>query len=246
MKMLLLLFLMGIHGTIGDRVCNKECTCIGNYLKAEETNLTVSEAFGKYDITPKYVPVSPKYLLEGNLVLADVYLGNFVPPIRTVEPEIKYSKGKNYVNYTIFIIDIDGPGCDASKSYLVSLTINVPKGDSNFILSRDSLVPVSPPMVKLGSGIHRVVGLLYEQKGWINPDTRELFELARTRIINLSDFTKKYHLVDLVAGNFYRTELDYCANWKNEDQDDDVNERCERLCKFVSCKDVNDDLKCNH
>ncbi|XP_045487083.1 putative odorant-binding protein A5 [Pieris rapae] len=222
--MLLLLFLIAIHGTIGDRDRNRECTCIENYLKAEKTNLSVSEAFEKYDITPKYLPDPPEYLLEGNLLSADVHLGNFVPPIRTGEPEIKYSKGKNNVYYTIFIIDIDGPGSSPSKSYIVSLNINVPKSENNLILSGDSLVPLSAPMVNLGSGIHRIVGLLYEQKGRINPEKRELYELARTRSINLSNFTKKYRLMDPVAGNFYRTELDHCEKAENEGLIDDVNE----------------------
>ncbi|CAK1541483.1 unnamed protein product [Leptosia nina] len=203
---------------------NNDCTCIFGTLKAEDTSLSVAEAFRKYKLTD-YVPIPPKDYLEASYKTADVNLGNFIPPLRIIDrSNINYPKAKENALYTLLTIDVDAPPMVYSKKgYINTLIVNLPKSDNFLTNSGDVIVPLNTPVPCLGTGIHRPMQLVYEQEEYIDPDQTDLFKLARTRLISkITAFAKKYHLGNPVAGNFHITELSYCdGNSCSEDSDDE-------------------------
>ncbi|CAF4885283.1 unnamed protein product [Pieris macdunnoughi] len=153
-------------------------------------------AFKKYGISPKYLPVPPKDKLNGGFVTASVELGNYIDPIRTIDPDnVSYPKGKNYFDRH------QGP---APNVHLIAIYVNVPNS-KNLMVGGEEAVPFISPVPNLGTGIHRISGILYEQNDHIDPDQIEFLKNRKT--YNLKP--------EPVAGTFYTTELKRCGNFKH-------------------------------
>ncbi|CAF4885392.1 unnamed protein product [Pieris macdunnoughi] len=240
-----LLLTQAVLGNTKLDSCDEECTCISGILKTEKSCTSVEEAFRNFNITPDYVQVAPKDFLEADFGTATVNLGNFIPPLRLVDPKtVSYHKGKKHGYYTLLDIDFDGE----SNVKVIDLLMNIRDVEKVVPTSGDVIVLFTPPLPALGSGVHRHGKLLYEQKGPIDANQLDLLKLSRYPVIpNLTKFTKTYHLGNPVAGNLYTTELRRCdSSDKCLDKDDSV-KQCERLCKILSnCNnDQIDQMQCD-
>ncbi|XP_022124144.2 uncharacterized protein LOC110999416 [Pieris rapae] len=221
MRLLIIFFVaLGSYGVLGDyptsflRVLPKDlraCSCISSYLKAK-IKLSAPIAFKKFGISPKYMPVPPKDKLKGGFVTADVELGNFIDPLRTIDPAyVSYPKGKENVKYTLIMIDFDGHQGPAPNVHLIAIFVNVPNS-KNLMAGGEVAVPFISPVPSLGTGIHRIAGILYEQNDHIDPDQIAFLKLAKSRVVHLGQFTKTYNLKpEPLAGTFYTTELKRCG-----------------------------------
>ncbi|CAH4027968.1 unnamed protein product [Pieris brassicae] len=221
MRLLVILFVaLGSYGVLGDyplgfkRVLIKDvsaCTCISSYQKAA-LKLSAPLAFKKFGISPQYMPIPPKDKLKGGFVTASVELGNYIDPLRTIDPAfISYPKGKESVNYTLILIDFDGHQANAPNARLLAINVNVPNS-KNLIIGGDIAVPLISPVPSLGTGIHRIGGILYEQKAHIDPEQIEFLKLAKSRVIQLGQFTYTYNIKpEPLAGTFYTTEVKSCG-----------------------------------
>ncbi|XP_022124141.2 phosphatidylethanolamine-binding protein 1-like [Pieris rapae] len=210
MRVLLsLLFVVASYGVLGEET--KLCTCIsGNLTTPTET--FDPEAFKKYGLTPKHIPIPPKDMLMGAFETANVVLGNFIDPLRTLDTAyVKYPNGKDDVKYTLFLLDFDAAQSRHPDVYIIGLFVNAPS--SNLIINSDTVVNYVPPLPRVGTGTHRPTGLLYEQNEHIDPDQTELTKLLKTRVLQVEEFVKKYNLkAEPVAGNFFTTSLSYCED----------------------------------
>ncbi|CAF4885381.1 unnamed protein product [Pieris macdunnoughi] len=197
MRLLLsiLFVVLGSCGVLG--ALPHTCSCIPGFLNAK-LKLSAPKAFREFGIVPRFLPVPPKDKLNSAFMTANVELGNFIDPLRTVDTKyIAYPHGKSDVNYTLF---------------LVGLYVNVPNS-RNLLVGGDIAVPFIPPMPNIGTRIHRPAALLYEQNDHIDPDDMELMKLIKTRVIQLEPMVKKHNLKpEPVAGTFYTTELSLCGN----------------------------------
>ncbi|XP_047511142.1 uncharacterized protein LOC125053687 [Pieris napi] len=220
MRFLIILFVVGSCGVLGDipeslqralPVRTKPCTCITSYLKAK-LNINPPIAFKKFGISPKYLPVPPKDKLVGGFVTASVELGNYIDPIRTIDPEsISYPKGKDSAKYTLIIVDFDGHQGPAPNVHLIAIYVNLPNS-KNLLGSGEDAVPYISAVPSLGTGVHRIAAILYEQNDRIDPDQIEFLKLAKSRVLQLEQFAKKFNLKpEPVAGCFYTTELKSCG-----------------------------------
>ncbi|CAK1541488.1 unnamed protein product [Leptosia nina] len=224
--MMLLLFMLGIGSQIIFASCNDSakdskdysCTCIDGYLANRKSRLSVEDAFIEYDIVDDYLPVPPEDFLVASFITAYPDLGNFIPPLRTVDANaISYPKAKPSSEYTLILIDIDAPSKD-NRGFVIGMFVNIQGRNLSAInvnnLNINSVVvPFTPPVPALDSGIHRPIALLYEQNGSINPNRLDLLRLSRDRLIpDIEEFTKKYNLKNPVAGNFFVTELSSCSS----------------------------------
>ncbi|XP_047511141.1 uncharacterized protein LOC125053686 [Pieris napi] len=224
MRFLIILFVVGSYGVLGDVPTSlkralpidvKACTCISSYQKAK-LKLSAPMAFKKYGISPQYLPVPPKDKLKGGFVTAAVELGNYIEPIRTIDPEfVSYPKGKNSVKYTLIMIDFDRHMGPAPNVHLIAIFVNVPNS-KNLMIGGEEAVPFISPVPNIGTGIHRIAGILYEQNDHIDPNQIEFLKLTKSRVLQLAEFVKTYNLKpEPVAGTFYTTELKRCGNFKH-------------------------------
>ncbi|CAF4885352.1 unnamed protein product [Pieris macdunnoughi] len=206
----ILFVVLGSHGVLGEKLYT--CTCIPGFLKAKLGG-SVPNAFMKHGITPRFLPVPPKDKLNCAFMKANVELGNFIDPLRTVDMKyIAYPHGKSDVKYTLFLVDFDGKQGPPPNAHLIGIYVNVPNSE-NLLVGGDIAVPYIQPVATLESGIHRVAVLLYEQNDHIDPDDMELMKLIKTRVIQLEPMVKKYNLKpEPIAGAFYTSELNLCIN----------------------------------
>ncbi|XP_047511145.1 uncharacterized protein LOC125053691 [Pieris napi] len=206
----ILFVVLGSYGVLGALPLT--CSCIPGLLKAK-LGLSAPNAFMKHGITPRFLPVPPKDKLDSAFMTANVELGNFIDPLRTIDTKyIAYPHGKSDVNYTLFLVDFDGKQGPPPNAYLIGMYVNVPNS-KNLLVGGDIAVPFIPPMPNIGTRIHRLAALLYEQNDHIDPDAMELMKLVKTRVIQLEQIAKKYNLKpEPVAGTFYTTELSLCGN----------------------------------
>ncbi|XP_045517286.1 protein D1-like [Pieris brassicae] len=234
--MVLLLYVLfltqAVLGNTNLDSCDEDCTCISGILKSKKSCESVPEAFRNLNITPNYVEVAPKDILEVDYSTAKVNLGNFIPPLRLVDAKtISYNKGKKRGYYTLLSIDFDGE----SNGKIITLLMNIRNVENIVPTSGDVIVLFTPPLPALGSGVHRHGKLLYEQKGHIDAYQLDLLKLSRYPVIpNLTQFTKTYHLGNPVAGNVYITELRHCDGSDECSNKDGSVKQCERLCKILS------------
>lgn len=121
-------------------------------------------------------------------------------------PRVFFPKAKKGKLYTIFMIDPDAP----SKNFpLVSpllhyMVINAPYADS---WEGETLVPYMKPSPAPGTGFHRYVFLVYEQRGKIHPSPL-LPILSRFRY-TLDNFHERSALIGPVAANFFFTQFSF-------------------------------------
>ncbi|CAF4885319.1 unnamed protein product [Pieris macdunnoughi] len=157
------------------KACGSECTCVSGYLRDEKSKLSTPEAFRFYNITPYHLPVPPVDQLKAEFITANVELGSFIPPPRIIDPAfIRYPQAKEGEKYTLILLDFDGFQSKDMKGYtLYALVVNVPKVD-NIFLAGDMVAPFFPHAPSLGSGIHRLGALLYEQNGRIEPNNPDM------------------------------------------------------------------------
>ncbi|XP_022124120.2 phosphatidylethanolamine-binding protein 1-like [Pieris rapae] len=189
----------------------KECSCIASYQKAM-LRLSAPLAFKKFGITPTFMPVPPKDKLKGGFATADVELGNYIDPLRTIDPVyIRYLKGKKSDNYTLILVDFDAQQGPPPNARILAIDVNVPYSN-NLIFGGQKAVPLISFVPSLGTGIHRIAGILYEQNGYIDPDQIEFLKMSKSRVIQLGQFAKTYNLKpEPLAGTFYTTELKSCG-----------------------------------
>ncbi|XP_047511681.1 phosphatidylethanolamine-binding protein 1-like isoform X2 [Pieris napi] len=207
--MRVLISLLFVYGVLGDEPCSISCIS-GNLTAPMEPS--APEAFKKYGLTPKYVPIAPKDQLMGAFLTANVELGNFIDPLRIIDSAyIKYPNGKNDVKYSLLLLDFDAPRSHHPNVYIIALYVNAPI--SNLITDGDTVVTYVPPLPGLGTGTHRPMALLYEQNEHIDPDETELTKLLKTRVLQVEQFVKKYNLkAEPAAGNFFTTSLSRCGD----------------------------------
>ncbi|XP_047511682.1 phosphatidylethanolamine-binding protein 1-like isoform X3 [Pieris napi] len=207
--MRVLISLLFVYGVLGDEPCSISCIS-GNLTAPMEPS--APEAFKKYGLTPKYVPIAPKDQLMGTFLTANVGLGNFIDPLRIIDSvNIKYPNGKDDVKYTLFMLDFDAPRSHQPNVYIIGLYVNAPS--SNLITDSDHVVTYVPPLPGLGTGTHRPTALLYEQNEHIDPEQPELTKLLKTRVFQVEQFVKKYNLkAEPAAGNFFTTSLSRCGD----------------------------------
>ncbi|XP_022124145.2 uncharacterized protein LOC110999417 [Pieris rapae] len=205
----ILFVILGSSGILG--ALPRTCSCIPGFLKAK-LGLSAPIAFKKFGITPTFLPDPPKDKLKSSFMTADVELGNFIDPLRTIDTKyISYPRGKSDVKYTLFLVDFDGQQGPPPNAHLIGMYVNVPNSE-NLLIGGDIAVPFIPPVPHLGTGVHRLAALLYEQNDHIDPDQMELMKLIKTRVIQLQPIVKKYNLKpEPVAGTFYTTELKRCG-----------------------------------
>ncbi|CAH4027970.1 unnamed protein product [Pieris brassicae] len=215
MRLLFSIFfvVLGSYGILGE--LPHTCSCIPGFLKAK-LELSAPNAFKKFGISPTFLPVPPKDKLKSSFMTANVELGNFIDPLRTIDTKyISYPQGKSDVKYSLFLFDVDGQQGPPPNVYLIGLYVNVPNS-KNLLIGGDIAVPFIPPVPGLGTGVHRLTGLLYEQNDHIDPDAMEFMKLIKTRVIQLEPMVKKYNLKpEPVAGTFYTTELKRCGDTKH-------------------------------
>lgn len=118
---------------------------------------------------------------------------------RTYLPRTKRGK-----LYTIFMLDPDAPsrGFPLLSPLLHYMVANAPRGDN---LLGDEIVPYTPPAAPPGTGYHRYVFLVYEQKTRISPSPM-LPLLSRYRF-TLDNLSERAELIGPVAANFFVSQF---------------------------------------
>lgn len=111
--------------------------------------------------------------------------------------------------YTLIMTDPDAPSRKqpTNREYLHWLVVNIPGAavDKGDVLT--AYVGSGPPQ---GTGLHRYVFLLYKQSGkkkFDEPHVSKNSGANRPRF-SASKFAKKYHLNELLAGNFFQAQWD--------------------------------------
>ncbi|XP_047511612.1 protein D1-like [Pieris napi] len=208
----LFVLVLGIVGAQAQ--CSNDCFCIPGRLETPKSQCSVPDAFRNFNITPNYLPVPPQNFLEAPFSSVDVNLGTFISPLRIIDPDT-FSFGNGNANklYTLIAIDIDSPTNlpRHNRGFVNLLAMNLPS--TLDFCSGHIIVPFTPAFPQIGTGLHRVIALVYEQERPINTEDINLYRLARTRIITrIADFAETYRLGNPLAGNFFTTQLNYCNN----------------------------------
>ncbi|XP_045487109.1 uncharacterized protein LOC123689743 [Pieris rapae] len=221
MRLLIILFVaIGTYEVLGDYPIGfkrgllkdvRGCSCIASYQKAK-LRLSAPYEFKRFGITPTFMPDPPKDMLKGGFATAELKLGNYIDPLRTIDPVfITYLKGKKSDNYTLILVDFDAHQGPPPNARVLAIHVNVPY-NKNLIFDGDVAVPLISFVPSLGTGIHRIAGILYEQNSFIDSDQIEFLKLSKSRVIQLEQFAKTYNLKpEPLAGTFYTTELESCG-----------------------------------
>ncbi|XP_045487084.1 protein D1-like [Pieris rapae] len=207
--LLVLILIVGAQGQ-----CCNDCSCIPGRFEAPKSQFSVPDAFRNFNITPNYLPIPPQKLMEAPFSSVDVNLGNFISPLRTLDPDtFSFENGNANKLHTLIVIDIDSPTNLPRhyRGFVNLLVMNLPS--TLDVCFGHIIVPFTPASPEVGTGLHRIIGLVYEQERPINTEDINLYRLARSRIITrIADFAKTYGLGNPVAGNFFTTQLSYCNN----------------------------------
>lgn len=137
-----------------------------------------------------------------------VKLGNEATPTQVKDqPDIKYNSKPNGL-YSLFMIDPDAPSRTDPKmaQILHYQVVNIPgsdisKGDTAF-----EYVGAGPPQ---GTGLHRYIYLLYNQKDRIEtPTTVPKTSREGRKNFNVRDWAKQHNLGQPIAVNFFKAQYD--------------------------------------
>ncbi|XP_045517836.1 protein D1-like [Pieris brassicae] len=208
----LFVLILGIVGAQAQ--CYNDCSCIPGRLETPKSQFSVPDAFHNFNITPNYLPVPPQEFMEAPFSSVDVNLGAFISPLRTIDLDtFSFENGNVDKLYTLILIDIDSPTNLPRhyRGFVNLLAMNLPS--TLDFCSGHIIVPFTPVSPEIGTGLHRIIELVYEQERPINIEDINLYRLARSRIITrIGDFAETYRLGNPLAGNFFTTQLSYCNN----------------------------------
>jgi len=175
-------------------------------------NMPVKKAVEDHEIVPDVIKHFPKDVVEISYARGhEVKLGNELTPTDVKNMPVKISfPFKAGSLYTICMTDPDAPSRKSPtfREWHHYLVVNVPE---NRIQDGDVLseyVGSGPPP---GTGLHRYVWLVYEQRnGKINPDEKRLTNRSgeNRAMFSIEAFAKKYDLGAPVAINFYQAQYD--------------------------------------
>uniref|UniRef100_A0A183C0A3 Phosphatidylethanolamine-binding protein n=1 Tax=Globodera pallida TaxID=36090 RepID=A0A183C0A3_GLOPA len=181
------------------------------FCRAASTVMSTSEEFKKQGIVPDVVTKAPekraKVVFDSGV---ESNLGNVLTPTQVQHPPKVTWEAEAGKLYSLIMTDPDAPSRKEPKfrEWHHWLVVNIPgteldKGD---VLSE--YVGAGPPQ---GTGLHRYVFLIYQQKSKIN-------DPEHGHLTNRSDdkrggwkaqkFADKHALGDPMAGNFYQAEFD--------------------------------------
>ncbi|XP_019865060.2 protein D3 isoform X2 [Aethina tumida] len=134
------------------------------------------------------------------------------------KPEVSWDADHSKF-YLLSMTDPDAPSRDDPKfrEYNHWLVGNIP-GDEIDSAAADVLHPFQSSGPPKGTGLHRYVFLVYEQKEKLNfkePRGTE-FSRANRKNFSIRDFAKKYKLGNPVAGNYYQSQWDKYVEERNK------------------------------
>ncbi|GFY59127.1 phosphatidylethanolamine-binding protein 1 [Trichonephila inaurata madagascariensis] len=168
------------------------------------------KAFEKHGVVPDVISSAPKAVAEIKYKDAVVNLGNELTPtqVKDIPTHIQWP-AKQGALYTLCMTDPDAPSRKDPKyrEWHHWLVVNIPENDVSSGTVMSEYVGSGPPE---GTGLHRYVFLIYEQPGKLNCDEKKLTNRSGDHRANfkIANFAKKYHLNELVAGNFYQAQWD--------------------------------------
>ncbi|XP_030383422.1 protein D3 [Scaptodrosophila lebanonensis] len=161
-------------------------------------------------VVPDVIPKAPKNsaCVEYSCQIS-VKPGVVLTPTQVKDqPVVKWGADPETL-YTLCMTDPDAPSRQDPKfrEWHHWLVVNIPGGDiaKGEVLS--AYIGSGPPP---GTGLHRYVFLVYEQKDKIKFDEKRLPNNSGDGRggFKIAEFAKKYNLGDPVAGNFYQAEYD--------------------------------------
>ncbi|CAH0713075.1 unnamed protein product, partial [Brenthis ino] len=193
-------------------------------------DVNVESIFKDYNIVPDIVSVAPENVLNVFYSSAEICPGDEIVQTQSIMMPSLTFESQSKENYTLIMIgltndgtaealndsefEFSGDGSDADvpsqqtpalRSVLYWLIINIP---GNNIKAGFTVTPYVPPVVYPGSGYHRFVFLLYEQRKYIDESDSALLNLAVKRSrFRVSHFASEYGMKKLEAGNIFTMKM---------------------------------------
>ncbi|CAH0713074.1 unnamed protein product, partial [Brenthis ino] len=170
-------------------------------------DVNVESIFKDYNIVPDIVSVAPENVLNVFYSSAEICPGDEIVQTQSIMMPSLTFESQSKENYTLIMIDADVPSqqTPALRSVLYWLIINIP---GNNIKAGFTVTPYVPPVVYPGSGYHRFVFLLYEQRKYIDESDSALLNLAVKRSrFRVSHFASEYGMKKLEAGNIFTMKM---------------------------------------
>lgn len=192
----------------------------------------IEESFKQNGIIPTVVAVAPKEVAEvcsafvykhiQNILIfllrtfqvsypsgATVKLGNELTPTNVKDiPVIKWNADPNSL-YSLFLVH---PNAVKNQEMLHWTVVNIPGSDIAAGESVFDFVGSGPPQ---SAGLLNYVFLIFKQDGKIDVSSLpKVNSFSRSHRIEftIKDFTTKYNLKELVAGNFFQAQYDEYVN----------------------------------
>lgn len=168
------------------------------------------ENFISEQVVPDVIDSKPETsILIDYLSGVKVDHGNELTPTQVKdEPKISYNAAADQL-YTLAMVDPDAPSRNDPKmrEVLHFLVANIPGTDIDKGDRLADYIGSGPPQ---GTGLHRYVFLVYQQKnGKLNSEMK-IPKTSRAGRVNFSirNFAKDHKLGEPVAGNFYQAQYD--------------------------------------
>lgn len=167
------------------------------------------ELMKKHEIVPQIITEPPPLTAQVYYTKGKAQLGNEIDPeIARTEPIVHWPHNPNKL-YTLVMVDPDSPARSRPVEGEVHhwLVGNIP---GNRVELGSPIYDYLGPIPNLYTGLHRIVVLVFEQRGKIKFAEKRLWEtcVADRANKNVKKLASKYKLGSPLAGNFFFTQWD--------------------------------------
>nr|XP_018915362.1 PREDICTED: protein D1-like isoform X2 [Bemisia tabaci]XP_018915363.1 PREDICTED: protein D1-like isoform X2 [Bemisia tabaci]XP_018915364.1 PREDICTED: protein D1-like isoform X2 [Bemisia tabaci] len=172
-----------------------------------KTRESIRSTLRKHFVIPDVLSVAPNAYASVQYSTFTVNMGNKVDPRYAQHTPSVWWPTEEGGLYTLMMVDADVPN-RRNPQYRCRqhwLVVNIPRVD---IYNGKTLTEYIGPIAPKNSGLHRVVFLMFRQKGPIEPDEPLITVInrgpnIRTRFLP-RNFSAKYSLSDPIAVNFFQ------------------------------------------
>ncbi|XP_058056177.1 protein D3-like [Anopheles bellator] len=171
----------------------------------------VYRSFAAYEVVPDVIDEAPDCWARVSFKSGrQAEGGNRLTPTQIRNPPLVTWNSNERALYTLIMTDPDVPSRDDPRfrEYIHWAVGNIPGND---IDRGDLLVEYLGAITARGTGLHRFVLLVFEhlQKLDFSPEPRISSRCGTVRrYFSTRNFTRKYELTNLYAGNFFQTHYD--------------------------------------